>query len=111
MLPPRMEESANQSMTIPLVSVQREQFDAASPPPLPRSRYDEVAGVPVHVTEPDVVTITYLRLHGGGWTMGGAAKQDPRLWRTATECNVRVVSVECRLAPERPWPAAADDCE
>jgi acetyl esterase len=99
-------------MSIPSVSEQRASFDAACPPPHPASVDSEIAGVPVHVLEPPgEVRATYLHLHGGGWTMGGASKQDPRLWKTAKECAVRVVSVEYRLAPEHPWPAAADDCE
>ena len=43
--------------------------------------------------------------------MGRAHLQDPQLEAIATECNVAVVSVDYRLAPEDPYPAAPDDCE
>ena len=55
-------------------------------------------------------TITYLHVHGGGFVYGSARLQDGRLERIARACNARVVSVEYRLAPEHPYPAAPDDC-
>ena len=53
----------------------------------------------------------YLHIHGGGWTWGTADEQDPWLDRLAERCGLAVVSVEYRLAPEDPYPAAPDDCE
>ena len=43
--------------------------------------------------------------------MGWAARSDFRNRRTADAAQVAVVSVDYRLAPEHPWPAAPDDCE
>lgn len=60
---------------------------------------------------PASVSGVYLHLHGGGFVMGGADQQDTLLWQLAQEANVAVVSVDYRLAPEHPYPAAADDCE
>lgn len=71
----------------------------------------EIGGVPVRVFTPPVARATYLHLHGGGFVYGGARLQDARLEAIAVECEVRVVSVEYRLAPEHPYPAAPDDCE
>jgi acetyl esterase/lipase len=75
----------------------------------------EAAGrqVPVRVTlprdrEPRGV---YLEIHGGGFYMGWAARSDYRNRSTADAAQVAVVSVDYRLAPEHPWPAAPDDCE
>jgi acetyl esterase/lipase len=60
------------------------------------------------VPSPDGV---YLHIHGGGWMMGDNDQQDERLWELARNCNVTVVSVRYRLAPEHAFPANADDCE
>jgi acetyl esterase len=53
----------------------------------------------------------YLHIHGGGWTVGGCDEQDPRLKALAQATGLCAVSVEYRLAPEYPYPAALDDCE
>ncbi len=54
---------------------------------------------------------TFLHIHGGGWTLGESDGQDPRLQRLTRETGLTVVSVNYRLAPENPYPAAPDDCE
>jgi acetyl esterase/lipase len=71
----------------------------------------KIGGVPVRVFTPPVTRATYLHLHGGGFVYGGARLQDARLEAIALGCEARVVSVEYRLAPEHPYPAAPDDCE
>jgi acetyl esterase/lipase len=53
----------------------------------------------------------YLHIHGGGWTLGGVHHQDPRLSELSRACSATVVSIDYRLAPENPYPAAPDDCE
>ncbi len=47
--------------------------------------------------------------HGGGWVQGSIASHDRACQLLAGLSGVRVVSVEYRLAPEHPFPAAADD--
>jgi acetyl esterase/lipase len=49
-------------------------------------------------------------LHGGGWVMGNRDTDQPWVARLAIAAGVVVVSVEYRLAPENPFPAAFDDC-
>jgi len=48
--------------------------------------------------------------HGGGWVIGTINTHD-LVCRALTEAtNATVVSVDYRLAPEHPFPAAPDDC-
>ena len=47
--------------------------------------------------------------HGGGWVQGSLASHDPACRLLAHLAEVRVLAVEYRLAPEHPFPAAAED--
>jgi acetyl esterase len=47
--------------------------------------------------------------HGGGWVQGSVASHGPACRLLAHLSGVRVLSVDYRLAPEYPFPAAADD--
>ncbi|MEJ2723902.1 MAG: alpha/beta hydrolase [Deltaproteobacteria bacterium] len=67
--------------------------------------------VPVRVFVPDEIHGVYLHMHGGGFALCHADHFDEALAATAKNCKVAVVSVDYRLAPENPYPAAADDCE
>jgi acetyl esterase/lipase len=75
----------------------------------------EAAGrsVPVRIITPtqSAVRGVHLDIHGGGFYMGTAALDDTRNRRLADSAEIAVVSVDYRLAPEDPWPAAPDDCE
>ena len=65
----------------------------------------------VMTPESGTVAGVYLHLHGGGMTLGSALSMDKRNWPIAQACNVAVVSVDYRLAPEHPFPAGPDDAE
>jgi acetyl esterase len=47
--------------------------------------------------------------HGGGWVLGTLDTYDPLCRALAAATPAVVVSVGYRLAPEHPWPAAAED--
>ena len=60
---------------------------------------------------PPTIDGAYLWIHGGGWVLGSADSNDPRLESLSNAMNLAVLSVEYRLAPEFPYPAGPDDCE
>ncbi len=69
--------------------------------------------VPVRVQVPvgKSASGVLLEIHGGGFYMGSAAGSDIGNRRLADALGIAIVSVDYRLAPEHPWPAAPDDCE
>ncbi|WP_030267377.1 alpha/beta hydrolase [Streptomyces violens] len=50
-----------------------------------------------------------LYVHGGAYTYGSPEAEEGRSLRYARDARAVVVSVDYRLAPEHPYPAAADD--
>lgn len=48
-------------------------------------------------------------LHGGGWVVGSLGTHDSTCRFLAENAGARVLSVDYRLAPEHPFPAAVDD--
>ncbi|MFF3573849.1 alpha/beta hydrolase [Nocardia jiangxiensis] len=65
----------------------------------------------IHTPVDAAVKGVFLEIHGGGFYMGSAAGSDVRNRQLADTLGVVVASVDYRLAPEHPWPAAPDDCE
>jgi acetyl esterase len=49
--------------------------------------------------------------HGGGFVLGDLDTHEPACAEIARLLDIPVISVDYRLAPEHPWPAAPDDCE
>jgi acetyl esterase/lipase len=105
--------------SLPLDVVRERRRQGGGPfPPMPKSPRAEVfaiegpAGpIPMRVIAPERPRGVYLHIHGGGWTWGAADEQDPWLDRLADRLGLATVSVEYRLAPEDPYPAAPEDCE
>jgi acetyl esterase/lipase len=85
------------------------------PPKSPRAEVIEIDGpggkLPLRIIAPPSPRGVYLHIHGGGWTFNAFDMQDDKLERLAENCGLACVSVEYRLAPENPYPAAPDDCE
>jgi acetyl esterase/lipase len=48
-------------------------------------------------------------IHGGGWILNSRKTQLPLQTTVASSLGVKVVSIEYRLAPEYPYPAAVND--
>ncbi|MFI1237133.1 alpha/beta hydrolase [Nocardia salmonicida] len=84
-----------------------------SPPPVEELVVIDGRRVPLRIHTPvsGAVNGVFLEIHGGGFYMGSAADSDVRNRTLADTLGLAVVSVEYRLAPEHPWPAAPDDCE
>ena len=71
--------------------------------------------IPVRLYVPhgasDVAGPTTLFFHGGGFVSGSIESHEGIARRLAGGSNIRLLSVEYRLAPEHPYPSAPDDCE
>lgn len=71
----------------------------------------EIAGVRVRTYDPgtgdDLPVLIYL--HGGGWVLCSPETHDGVCRALANRAGCRVISVDYRLAPEHPYPAAIDD--
>lgn len=90
----------------------------AQPHPEKMQAYDRIiptpgGDVPVRVYQPAGVSgkrpcIIYM--HGGGFMLGDLDSSDSNAWGYADETGATVVSVDYRLTPEHPFPAAFDDC-
>ncbi len=66
--------------------------------------------IPVRLYRPAEPTGAILIwYHGGGWVIGDLHTADPTARKLANRSGALVVSVDYRLAPEHPYPAAVDD--
>ena len=93
----------------------------AAPPPASSAaviRTDHVISgdpdVVVRVHRPAEVTTgvpAILGMHGGGYIFGNRSLDDQRFEHWCSQLGLVGVSVEYRLAPEHPYPAALDDCD
>ena len=60
------------------------------------------------VPEETLPALVYF--HGGGWTIGDVDTHDALCRQLAVAARCAVFSVDYRLGPEHPFPAAVDDC-
>ena len=96
------------------IGAQRESYDAmcaafhAGRPPGVFAADERYADVPVRVYETGRDRATVVYLHGGGFVLGGLESHDD-ICAEICATGLRVMSVDYRLAPEHPHPAAYDD--
>jgi len=85
-------------------------------PPIPMARVEAVeitgpagtidARLYVPAGEPAPLLVYF---HGGGWVIGDLDTHDDPCRFLASRASVRILAVDYRLAPEHPFPAAAED--
>jgi acetyl esterase len=66
--------------------------------------------VRIYVPEGDGPFPVLVFFHGGGWVIGNIDTHDVPVRQLADRAKVVVASVDYRLAPEHPFPAAPEDC-
>lgn len=69
--------------------------------------------VPVRIYRPgnesNLPAVLYM--HGGGWILGNLDTNETVAWGLADDTGCAVVSIDYRLSPENPYPAAFNDCQ
>lgn len=99
------------TLTLPLMRRAVNVFQRGSTDGVEVLTLDSSAGVrlfrPEGVGEP---TPALLWIHGGGYVVGRARQDDKLCRRFSRRLGATVASVEYRLAPEHPYPAALEDC-
>jgi len=93
----------------------RRRIERTAPPVFPWTRVraepvvaDGVPGewvIPKHAADDRAI----LYLHGGAWVMGSPRTHRALVADLARRAGVRALSLDYRLAPEHPYPAALDD--
>lgn len=92
---------------------------AGPPPPMARVERLEIPGaagtIPARLYVPPTAAPTSSPLlvyyHGGGWVIGDLDTHDSVCRFLAIAAGVLVLSVDYRLAPEHPFPAAGEDAD
>ncbi|MGY0388084.1 alpha/beta hydrolase [Nocardioides sp. WG-D5] len=87
-------------------------FDAGQTRPLPDeagARAITIGGIPGLELYRDATEGTLLYLHGGGYVVGSARTGASLADGLAGRAGLRAISIDYRLAPEAPYPAAVDD--
>lgn len=85
------------------------------PPSYEVEKFDDHTseGIAVRIYKPASLlpgSPTGLYIHSGGWTCGSIEHEDHLCRQLARDVPCTLVSVEYRLAPEHPFPAALEDC-
>lgn len=70
-------------------------------------------GMRIRIYRPDIPETplpVFLFIHGGGFVIGSIESRDPQCRLICRDARCIVVSVDYRMAPEHPFPAAPEDC-
>ncbi len=89
-----------------------ETLTAAAPPPEgARLEAIDAGGVPAEWVRPEATRVDHvvLYLHGGGYVLGSPRTHRLLVARLARACDAQGLTVDYRLGPEHPYPAAVDD--
>jgi phosphinothricin tripeptide acetyl hydrolase len=102
------------AVTTPVADLRSASETAAARYPMPDGVHVTstlVGGRPTEVLEPSacVAGRTVLYLHGGGFMIGSPATVRTLAARVATAARAKAVTIDYRLAPEQPCPAATAD--
>ncbi len=71
----------------------------------------DAGGVPAEwITAPGIVpNRVIIHYHGGGWVAGSVKNSREFLGRLSRATKAKIISIDYRLGPEHPYPAAVDD--
>lgn len=69
----------------------------------------DAGGIPARVYDPGGSSAGVVYFHGGGWVIGSLASHDKLCRSLAARSGCTIISVDYRLAPEHPHPAAVED--
>ena len=90
----------------------RSEFSASAPPVADPDQYDStVYELNLLLWKPKGSTSQpcIYHVHGGGLVFGRASDDMPRMAKLGSTFNMATASIEYRLAPEHPYPAALED--
>ncbi|GAA5201844.1 alpha/beta hydrolase [Microbacterium jejuense] len=115
---PALRDATEKAPTVNIENSAMRWFAATASALLPGKRVDGVDrrtlrhdGVKLRVYTPARPSgAGLLWIHGGGLVLGAAAMDDVHCGETAHATGATIVSVDYRLAPRHPFPAAIDDC-
>lgn len=72
----------------------------------------EIAGVPCASIQMPNATDGWIliQIHGGGFCAGPPCTKQWPFIKIGMDCRINIMSIDYRLAPEHPYPAALEDC-